>query len=383
MPDNKSHIRIVQVIGGGMVRAGTETLFMEVLRQIDRERYRMDFLVHTQEPCAYDEEIKALGSRIIIGAQAQGAEYRRPLSYHLRLQKLLRDNGPYDIMHCHTYLRCGHILRLARSCGIPSRITHIHPHVDKKRQTLFRAVYRNVMTRWITNHATCLITPSQSSMDAFKQICDCSRFPNKVLYNGIDLAEYQEVPDKRELRRKLALPPDQPLVSYVGRFDPHKNHQQVLRVADLARERGLAAHFAIAGAHGPCLDSLREASAKRSNVSLLVGIPRISELLFASDLFFFPSLNEGLGIVALEAAAAGLPIVATDLSTIREACYPLSHSFFFPPDDDEKAYASIAAILGDTQLRKEMSAAALPWARRFSIQEYVKKLCDIYETWAG
>ena len=47
------------------MRGGIETWLMHVLRNIDRERFRIDILVHTREPCAYDAEARALGSRII------------------------------------------------------------------------------------------------------------------------------------------------------------------------------------------------------------------------------------------------------------------------------------------------------------------------------
>ncbi|MHB8765319.1 MAG: glycosyltransferase family 1 protein, partial [Deferrisomatales bacterium] len=48
-----------------MDRGGAETWLMHVLRRIDRDRYRMDFLVHTEQRCAYDDEIRTLGSRVI------------------------------------------------------------------------------------------------------------------------------------------------------------------------------------------------------------------------------------------------------------------------------------------------------------------------------
>ena len=59
---NIKPIRILHVVGG-MNRGGVETWLMHVLRLIDRDRFRMDFLVHTELPCAYDDEIRSLGSK--------------------------------------------------------------------------------------------------------------------------------------------------------------------------------------------------------------------------------------------------------------------------------------------------------------------------------
>lgn len=61
---NPTPIRILHVIGG-MVRGGIETWLMHILRHLDRDRFQMDFLVHTTDPCAYDDEIRRLGSQII------------------------------------------------------------------------------------------------------------------------------------------------------------------------------------------------------------------------------------------------------------------------------------------------------------------------------
>jgi glycosyltransferase EpsF len=111
----------------------------------------------------------------------------------------------------------------------------------------------------------------------------------------------------------------------------------------------------------------------------MVGVEDISELLKTADLFFLPSLEEGFGVVAIEAAAAGLPVVATDLPTIREACSPSHHPFMFPPNNDELACKNILSILENQELRKQLSADARKWANNFSIFSSIKQLAHLYE----
>jgi glycosyltransferase involved in cell wall biosynthesis len=98
----------------------------------------------------------------------------------------------------------------------------------------------------------------------------------------------------------------------------------------------------------------------------------------ASDLFFFPSLEEGFGMVAAEAAAAGLPIVATNLPAIREACPPGHHRFMFCPNDDQAAAAHIETILGDTDLRKALVEEGRRWVQRYSFRNTLDQIVSIY-----
>ena len=67
----------------------------------------------------------------------------------------------------------------------------------------------------------------------------------------------------------------------------------VWRVADALKARGISAHFALAGSHGECLEQLTEQTRGRSDISILLGLADVSQLLLAADVFFFPSIEEG------------------------------------------------------------------------------------------
>ena len=87
-------IRVLHVLGG-FVRGGLETWLVQVLRRIDRDRFKMDFLVHTEQPCAYDDEVRNLGGEIIPCLHP-----RKPLLYRRNFLRVLRDHGPYDVAMC-------------------------------------------------------------------------------------------------------------------------------------------------------------------------------------------------------------------------------------------------------------------------------------------
>jgi glycosyltransferase involved in cell wall biosynthesis len=361
---------------GGMVRGGAETLVMHMLRGIDRGRYRIDILTHTDRPCPYDDEVRWLGCRLIpcLG-------HHNPWVYARNFRRAARANGPYDVVHSHMFYFNGLVMFLASRLGIPVRISHIYPIQDVKDMagtSLPRRLYRNVATGLILKYSTHIVADSQSALDSFQRLGRHDPAKERVIYPGIDLAPFARTVDRDAVRRSLSLPPDRPLISYVARFMPHKNHAQALRVANLLDREGTRFHFALAGTHGSCLDDLARATSGRDDVSLLIGLEDISGLLLASDLFFFPSLEEGFGVVAVEAAAAGLPIVATDLPTIREASPPGHHRFMFSPNDDRAAAAHIATILDDPRLRADLSEEARRWAPAHSTEAMIEHLLDLY-----
>src|SRR5947209_2558975 len=116
MPDKP--IRILHVLGM-MERAGAETWLMHILRTLDRSRYQMDFLVHVPGTHAYDDEVRALGSNLILLPFI-----RQPLKYAREFTRVLREHGPYDIVHSHVHQYSGFVLRLAKRAGVPVRIAH-------------------------------------------------------------------------------------------------------------------------------------------------------------------------------------------------------------------------------------------------------------------
>lgn len=366
-------IKILHVVGG-MNRGGVETWLLNVLRQIDRKRFQMDFLVHTEQPCAYDEEIRSLGSKIIPCPYPS-----RLWTYRKNFSRIWHELGPYDIIHSHVYLFSGFVLYLATRLGVKYRIAHIYPLKDQRPQTVARKIFQHLSLRLISSYADFLLTISQHTHDLLKATPNFQHKPSAVIYCGIDISKFQKTVDRERIRKELGLPIDKPIIIYVARFEAHKNHAQMIRIAKRLNVNEYRFHFVMAGSHGNRLEAIKEEVAGRNDFSLLVGMTDISELMLASDLFLFPSLHEGFGIVAVEAAAAGLPIVATNLPTIREACPPGHHSYMFPPDDDDTACGNILEILNNDAIQKSLSIEAKKWVEIRSILVSVRELMAIYQ----
>ena len=306
----KKPVRVLHIVGG-MVHGGIETWLMHVLRHTDRAQFQMDFLVHTTTPCPYDDEVRALGGRII-----PCTDPARLWSYARNFRRILRECGPYDIVHSHVHHFSGVTLRLAHAAGVPVRIAHSHVGVmpEDTAPGLLRRGYLKLMHRWISRYATVGFAASRQAAAALFGADWESDTRWKVLYYGIDLAPFHAGAD-RSVRAEVGLPDDAFVVGHVGRFEEQKNHRFLLEIArgivnleprtfllligagslrpEIERrvtELGLASHVIFAG--------------------LRADVPRV--LCSAVGCLVMPSLCEGLGLAVVEAQAAGVPSVLAD-----------------------------------------------------------------------
>jgi len=293
-----------------MDRGGVETWLMHVLRHIDRHEVALDFIVNVDRDAAYDEEIRALGGRIL--------RCPHPLtpSYARRFQCLLARNGPYDIVHSHLQSFSGYILRLAHKQGAPVRIAHSHTDTRgaPRRGTLWRKVYVRGMAKWLNRYATVkLAISNRSAACLYGSNWECD--PRcRILYYGVDLSPFQHTVDRAAVRAEIGVPQEAVLIAHAGRFIDAKNHTFVVDVAREILSRYPHVYFVMLG-EGPLR---QETMQKVTNLGLeqrvlFTGVRAdVGRILLAADGFLFPSLYEGLGLALVEAQAAGLPCLCSE-----------------------------------------------------------------------
>ncbi|NJR59166.1 MAG: glycosyltransferase family 1 protein [Cyanobacteria bacterium CRU_2_1] len=309
--DKSRPIRILHVVGG-MNRGGIETWLMHILRKIDRDRVHMDFLVHTVQPCAYDDEIFTLGSQIIPCLYPS-----RPLQYAHHFKQVLQKQNPYDIVHSHVHYFSGYVLQLAHQAGVPIRIAHSHldSTLLEAKAGPYRRLYLALMKRWITYYATLgLACSQQAAIDLFGSTWNTNPH-RQILQYGINLAPFHKQVDSIATRAEFGIPADAFVVGHIGRFEPQKNHLFLLDIAAEVIQREPNSFFLLVGIGS--LHSIIEQKAKQiglANRCIFAGsranVPQLMQ--GAMDAFLLPSISEGLGIVLIEAQAAGLPCIFSD-----------------------------------------------------------------------
>ena len=305
-------IRILHVVGG-MDRGGVETWLMHILRHIDRDHFHMDFLVHTTKPCAYDEEVRAIGSKIIpcLGP-------RQPWTYAANFRRILNEYGPYDIVHSHVHHFSGYVLRLAKQLGIRTCIAHSHNDTStvEERAAWYRRWYLTLTKRWIAHYASLGLGCSHKAVANLFGL-DWHSDPRwQILYYGINLNPLRDRIDPVALRSELGIPSDAFVIGHVGRFAEQKNHLFLLEIAAEVAKQEPKMVLLLVG----------EGSLRPDIEQKVLQLGLIDRVIFAGvrpdvphlmrgvmDVFLFPSLHEGLGLVLIEAQAAGLPCIFSNV----------------------------------------------------------------------
>jgi glycosyltransferase involved in cell wall biosynthesis len=369
-------VKVLQIVGG-MDTGGVETWLMHLLRRLDRDRYHFDFLTHTTKACFYDDEIRALGSRILPCMHPS-----RPWQYAGNFLRILKTYGPYDVVHSHVHHFSGFPLMLASWAGVPIRVAHSHNDTSahEKQAGLIRRLYLGGAERLIQRYATTgLACSGMAATDLFGD--DWSKdSTRRILYCGIDLEPFTQPVSREEMRKELGIPSDALVLGHVGRFSEQKNHEFLLDIfAEVARRKPESRLLLVGDGElrGAILQRARRLELE--NKVILAGVrPDIARLMKgAMDVFVFPSRWEGLGLVLLEAQAACLHCIYSDCITREVEIVPsLLHRCSLK--EPASTWADLILAAADKGRASQNESLAIIGSSGFNIVNSLAKSCEIY-----
>jgi phosphatidylinositol alpha 1,6-mannosyltransferase len=199
----------------------------------------------------------------------------------------------------------------------------------------------------------------------------------RVWGHAVDATLFDHRKRDERLRRRLGVSDATALVLHVGRLAVEKNLETLVEAWTLARKQlGDAAVFLFAG-DGPV--ARRCAAAMPWAIHMGVLPPAVLAMLYASaDLCVLPSRTETCGLVALEALASGLPVIAADAGGFRETVTTGSNGFLVAPDDARGFAAAVARLVLDRRLRHRMSEQARLSAVMRDVEGENQQLLDEY-----
>lgn len=357
-------IRVLHMIASLDV-GGSQTMMMNIYRNIDREKIQFDFVIDRPEETYFAEEIEALGGRVYTMSPFRGTnagEIKRDWN------NFFYTHPEYHILHSHVRSYASLYLPVAREHGVK---TIIHSHSTSTGGGVKGAV-KSVMQLPLRRQADVLMACSLDAGEWLfgKRACQSERFV--LLPNGIDIRRFALNPGtRRQYRQELGLE-GKYVIGNVGRFYDVKNHTFLLDVFQKVHEKDESAVLLLVGV-GPLQQEMAQKAVRlgiADQVIMTGNRDDVPELLGAMDVFAFPSLWEGLPMTVVEAQAAGLPCVLSDTITREVDVSPLVE--YLPLGD--------AAQWADALLRRRERMDAMDAIRRagFDIRSSAQKLTEIY-----
>lgn len=222
----------------------------------------------------------------------------------------------------------------------------------------------------------------------------------EALSNGVNLSNFKPGRPSAKVLKKYGLEAGRPRVLYVGRVDPEKSignvvkafarMRQVVMNADAGgrltkaqREKLLETELTIVG-DGIDMEYLRRLArelglAKRVKFTGKILPPDLTEVYQSGSLFATASETETQGIVLIEAAATGLPLIAVDAGAVAEVCRDGENGFLCRPGDVEGISEAMRRILSDDELRKRFARHSLEISKRHDLERTLGRFVEIYE----
>ena len=185
----------------------------------------------------------------------------------------------------------------------------------------------------------------------------------KIINNGINIAEYQGYNSQKwlEIRNKMGLGEDEFVVLNIGRLTGQKAQKGIIEAAEILNKAGNCVRFFLVG-DGELRDELEEfinAKKMKGIVQILGFRPDIKELLWMSDIFLLPSLDEGMPISLLEAVASGRTVIATSVGDIPRLIRHDESGLIIPIRDSEAIAGAIRQLQTNRYSCERLSQGAL------------------------
>jgi len=358
--------------------------------------------IFTRRTHAHENEIVEIspGVRVHYFDCGHGSLTKEQLPAHItglskEFLRLLKDET-YDAIHSHYWISGKVAMPAAKELGIPLVHT-MHTMARVKNLNLAEGETPEPMIRvqgetQVVAAANALVANTDAEAASLVSLYDACPDIVHVVSPGVDLYTFTPGQGRSAAREIVGLPQDCLVVSFVGRIQPHKGPEVLIRAtSELVKHSPLLRHNLIVNVMGGASGANTEEVDRLKELATWLGIddvvrfsppvPRadLAQWYRAADLVVVPSYSESFGLVALEAQACGTPVVATAVGGLRTAVAD-GISGVLVDGHDPKAWSSvIARLLQEPQRRVLLSMGAIEHASHFGWDATARGTLDIYD----
>ena len=308
LKSNKSDNQVerIGIILGKWFGGGVEATLMNYYKNIDRKKIQFDFICDSDSTDIPYDEIEALGGRVILCPP-----YQHVFKYINELKRIFKENN-YKIVHSNINALSVFPLFAAKMVGVPIRIAHSHSTSNKKewKKNILKALLKPFSKTFATHYFAC-------TEHAGRWLFGNKTFNSGKVFivsNGIELDKYLfNAKVRKEKRKELKLKDSDIVIGHVGRFMKQKNHEFIVDLFSELHKKNKNYKLLLLG-QGPLMGEIKEkVKLLHLNDSVIFSGQKADANNYynAIDVFLFPSLYEGLGMVIVEAQTSGLTCFAS------------------------------------------------------------------------
>lgn len=244
-----------------------------------------------------------------------------------------------------------------------------------------RGFFEETAFRFILNH-NILVTGTGGLADKYREHYKLKKENIRIMPNWTSVSRFQDESARAGLRRSLNIPEEARVVLFVHHLSRRKGSHFILPTAEIVTKKLRNVIFVIVGA-GPEYEKLKSEirnSGAENNVRLIGEVPnrRIQDYFAAADVFFMPSEEEGFPHVLLEAMAAGIPYVASDVGAVREITPPELQSFVSEPAVGFFSEKIVELLNKPMPELERIKAIEQSWVRQYDTAEVLTKFAALF-----
>ena len=393
---------------GGKDTGGMNVYVRELTRQLGLMGIHVDVFTRSQ-----DEHVPHVlhdlgyGNRVVhVPAGPEVPLDKRELAEHIPVfvegvKQFAREKGiRYDLIHSHYWMSGVAADSLSDEWNVP--IVHMFHTLGEMKNRIAlsdaerEGAYRIDGEKQVLARADRIVVATVAEQTQLRFLYRADKHKISVIPPGVDLSHFYPIP-KDEAREYIGVDMDKKLVLFVGRIEPLKGLETLIRAMACHRSRPIG-QVTLAVIGGDPNVSREEMSSEMIRIQklcddLFMGRmvaflgKRAQETLpyyySAADVLVMPSHYESFGMVALEAMASGTPVIASQVGGLAFLVKDGETGFHVPDQDPDALCEKLSQILGDSKLREAMGLRASQYAKDYAWANIAAQIVDVYNELVG
>ena len=354
-------LHIIPTLGSG----GAEKMLVDIVEEMKKKGIHVEVLVLSRQGDFYSEQIKGMGIPLHFGKVDKVYHYS-----HLHVIRKFMKQG-FNIIHTHLFAPQLYVAVAKKiTLNKVKLITTEHNTNNRRRENKFFKPLDN----WMYGQYDKVIAITEGAKMELNNYLLSTAKKTVVIENGIKLEQYDNALPLQCRYLVDNYKENDVLILMVAAMGGQKDHETVIRASKLLPD-DYHIIFVGEGERMSEVQSYAEGYGD-SNIHFLGRRSDVASIMKTSDIFVLSSHWEGFGLVAVEAMAAGLPVIASNVTGLSEVVGDAG--ILFGSENETELATAIEKVIKDTEYRQKLIKMGVQQSRKYSIQQTVEKYIRIY-----